>query len=654
MLHYLRNRPLILLASLILITAGCSFSLAEDITPPPGAVQSPVSRTPMAQMSGPPYPLVPPDPEIGATIYAEKCAPCHGETGMGDGPRASQLPNPVPPLGSTQTARQAKPADWYTIVTQGNLERFMPPFASLTDSERWDVVAYLFSLSAPEAVLAQGAELYQSNCAECHGETGIGDGPQATALSVQLPDFKNQEYMAQKTAADFFQAISNGVSPAMPAYGDKLSENERWALAAYLRALAFKRSPAVASTENTPEPSQTPLASPEIGETEPAPTESEPLVSTPQNTGKVVGSVVNASGGEVPDNLEIILRGFDEMVMVITQTTTLDANGMYTFTNVEMPPGRAFIVTTEYGNSIFSSDVAIAQAGLPRLELPITIYETSSDTSVLTVDRLHLFLEFADNKTLRVVQLYIISNPTNKTLVPPEEGQPTLSFSLPAGATNIEFQDGVLGGRYIKTEDGFGDTAPIRPGAGSHELLFAFEMPYDRKLDLIQRMPVPVSAVVVLVPDTGIKVKGETLVDQGTRDVQGAKYRMYNGSSIPAGEDLRLTISGRPASGNLGLSIGSSTEMMVGIGVFGVALIVAGIWIYRRSRPSLEEGEEDEGEDLPEEDSATDLDSPETLMDAIITLDDQFQDGQLPESAYLERRAQLKERLRAIMGDKKS
>ena len=93
---------------------------------------------------------------------------------------------------------------------------------------------------------------------------------------------------------------------------------------------------------------------------------------------------------------------------------------------------------------------------------------------------------------------------------------------------------------------------------------------------------------------------------------------------------------------------------MIGIGVFGVALIVAGIWIYRRSRPPLEESEEDESEDLAEEDSATDLDSPETLMDAIITLDDQFQDGQLPESAYLERRAQLKERLRAIMGDKMS
>ena len=38
----------------------------------------------------------------------------------------------------------------------------------------------------------------------------------------------------------------------------------------------------------------------------------------------------------------------------------------------------------------------------------------------------------------------------------------------------------------------------------------------------------------------------------------------------------------------------------------------------------------------------------ETLMDAIIALDDQYHAGNLPEDAYLERRAVLKEKLRKI------
>jgi mono/diheme cytochrome c family protein len=653
MTQFFRNHPLILFLLLALLTAGCSFSLAEDITPPPGAVQSPVSSPQPVQISGPLYPLVQPDPANGAAIFAEKCAPCHGDTGKGDGPRASQLPNPVIPIGTAEVARQATPARWYTMVTQGNLERFMPPFASLSDGERWDVVAYALSLSMPQTVVEQGAELYQSNCAECHGEKGAGDGPQAAGLAASLPNLTDQQFMAQKTANDLYQVVSNGAPPAMPAFTDRLSEDERWALAAYLRTLTFKSSTDTTSAQSTAEAAETLAATQGISQTGATPAEGTPVAEVMDNFGKVVGSVVNASGGEIPAGQEIMLRGFDDMVMVLTQTTTLDARGFFTFTNVEMPPDRAFIVTTDFENSLYSSDVAIAQKDLPTLELPLTIYETSTDTSVLTADRLHLFFEPVDDKTMRVIELYILSNPTNKTLVPAAEGQPTVSFSLPEGATNLEFQDGALGGRYIKTEDGFGDTAPIRPGSGSYELLFTYEMPYDRKLDLVQTVPVPVGAVVVLVPDNGLKVKGESLVDEGTRDVQGAQYRMYNGSSIPAGSNLSLTISGRPTSSNPSLTTGSSTNLVIGLGVFGIALIIAGVWIFRRSRVAADESE-DEEQEQPADDFVSDSDSVETLMDAIIALDDQYQDGQLPENAYLERRAKLKERLNALMGDKKA
>ena len=73
-------------------------------------------------------------------IFAEKCAPCHGETGLGDGEQGIQLGVTVPAFGLPEIARPASLAQWYTIVTRGNMERFMPPFASLSDQERWDVV----------------------------------------------------------------------------------------------------------------------------------------------------------------------------------------------------------------------------------------------------------------------------------------------------------------------------------------------------------------------------------------------------------------------------------------------------------------------------------------------------------------------------------
>ncbi len=40
----------------------------------------------------------------------------------------------------------------------------------------------------PAAPIASGAELFKTYCASCHGESGKGNGPAASALKVSLPD----------------------------------------------------------------------------------------------------------------------------------------------------------------------------------------------------------------------------------------------------------------------------------------------------------------------------------------------------------------------------------------------------------------------------------------------------------------------------------
>ena len=57
-------------------------------------------------------------------IYAEKCAPCHGDRGLGDGPDAARLPNPVAAIGSPEVARKSIPAEWARIIRDGKMDRF--------------------------------------------------------------------------------------------------------------------------------------------------------------------------------------------------------------------------------------------------------------------------------------------------------------------------------------------------------------------------------------------------------------------------------------------------------------------------------------------------------------------------------------------------
>jgi mono/diheme cytochrome c family protein len=648
---------------LVIILSACSFSLAADVTPPPG-YQSPTAPVQPAALKGPLYPLVPPNPADGAGIYSEKCAPCHGPTGKGDGPRAAQLPNPVAAIGTADLARQSSPAKWYATITQGNLERFMPPFNSLSDRQRWDVLAYVYSLSQPEASAEQGAQLFQQNCARCHGSKGQGDGPDAAQLSTLPKDLTNQAFMAEKSAADLFKTMTEGVSPDMPPFADKLTEDQRWALSDFVRSLTFTvpSAPlaqgattlpaATAAPGVTPAPaSGTSVASGTnvVTGTQPAvpgagtPSASATAVTT-QTLGTITGQVVNASGGQVPPDLTVTLHGFDQMQPVITQTTTLQPDKTFAFNNIDVTNGRFFMASVDYDGTTYGSDVQTVQPGAQSLALPINIYETTTDTSALSVDRLHLFFESADPQTMRVIELFIMSNNGDKTVVQADKGQPVVTVKLPAGATNLQFQDGVIGDRYIEVEGGFGDTVPIPPGSGSHQLLFAYDLPYKDKADLVQTMTMPTNAVVVLVPAGQYKVKGDSVQDAGTRDAQGTQYQMYNGASLAAGDVLRMTVSGSASSGLL--SGDSKNNLIIGLAVFGVALIAAGLWLYLRNRQARVV---EVGPGVPFAASEPASENPETIMDAILALDDLYQAGKLPEDAYRQRRAELKARLKEIV-----
>jgi mono/diheme cytochrome c family protein len=80
----------------------------------------------------------------GKELFGIYCAPCHGESGKGDGPVAKKFV-PTPVDISDSGFGDAPEGLLFAIVTHG--ENGMPPFRSdLTAKERWLVVAWLKTL----------------------------------------------------------------------------------------------------------------------------------------------------------------------------------------------------------------------------------------------------------------------------------------------------------------------------------------------------------------------------------------------------------------------------------------------------------------------------------------------------------------------------
>ncbi len=652
----------IFLPILATFLSACSFSLAADITPPPGSELPVAQQATQSVATSPVYPIVPPDLAHGEVLYNQECAQCHGAHGMGDGPQAAQLSVPVAALGLSDFARLYSPAEWYAVVTQGNMEKFMPAFANLTDRQRWDVVAYALSLSAPDVLVSQGDALYKQKCVTCHGQSGDGDGPDASTLSTQPSDFTDQAFMAQSSSASLYQAISAGITPDMPAYTSTLDDNERWALVAYLRSLTFAIPQLTANTypapsiKTTAEPTSIAYPAPEAYPN-PILTQASSLTSTSEVTptvtflGSVAVQLINGSGGDAPTDAPVTLYGFDNMQNTYSETLTSGVNGVYTFTNVIMPKGRVFLAGTDFASGTYGSDIVTVDPNTPNLNLQITVYDSSTDVSSLTTDRVHIFFDFTDPQNAQVIEVFIISNPTKQAIVAPAQDGTIVTFPLPQGYTNLQFQDGELGTRYVEVSQGFADKMTVNPGVGQYQVIFAFQMPYDHKLNFVQPMFLPTSAMVVMVPDNGIKVDSSMLQDGGTRDFQGSLYHMYNGSSLIAGSSLEFTLSGNPKKATASIfTTGNMQNLAIGLGVFSVALVVGGLWLFRRNQRKLALQRSLEGTDvaaLPIELYASPEDE-DTLMDAIIALDDQYHSGNLPKEAYLERRAGLKEKLRKL------
>ncbi|MDD9952460.1 MAG: FTR1 family protein [Zetaproteobacteria bacterium] len=78
---------------------------------------------------------------------------------------------------------------------------------------------------------------FERHCAVCHGATGKGDGPSATALIPKPANFHSEDLMGSSSPAKFYNLIVTGIE-AMPSF-DHLPEAEKWSLAFYLHTLRW-------------------------------------------------------------------------------------------------------------------------------------------------------------------------------------------------------------------------------------------------------------------------------------------------------------------------------------------------------------------------------------------------------------------------------
>lgn len=100
--------------------------------------------------------------------------------------------------------------------------------------------------------IARGHERYDIYCSVCHGLTGNGDGVIVQRGFPQPPSF-NTDALRNAPIGHFYDVITNGYGAMYP-YATRVAPDDRWAIAAYIRALQLSQH---AAPEDVP-PAQRP------------------------------------------------------------------------------------------------------------------------------------------------------------------------------------------------------------------------------------------------------------------------------------------------------------------------------------------------------------------------------------------------------------
>jgi mono/diheme cytochrome c family protein len=89
--------------------------------------------------------------------------------------------------------------------------------------------------SAPD-VLKKGESLYKSNCAGCHGQAGLGDGPNVDKKDrAHRP--ANLTISRNPDGVVFYKIWNGRKDPDMPAFKSRMTKDETWAVVAYVVSL---------------------------------------------------------------------------------------------------------------------------------------------------------------------------------------------------------------------------------------------------------------------------------------------------------------------------------------------------------------------------------------------------------------------------------
>ena len=355
-------------------------------------------------------------------------------------------------------------------------------------------------------------------------------------------------------------------------------------------------------------------------------------------TATISGYVVNGTAGaDTPGDVQVLLHVLRTDGQQDIRTAELDSAGRVVFEDVPREGVAGYALMATYLGIGYAVDVT-PEDDLSNVRL--TVYEATStlDNVSIASNSMLVLGEEGATRTLSFMELIQVVNDGDRVFLPDgsQDGPMNLlRFPLPPDAANLEVESELPEGQVLQVDRGFALTTPVPPG--EYGVAFTYTVPYvGTRLDISRSFLGGAGTFRVMVPGGVGTVSSVAMTDLGDTTIGETTYHVLELRGLSSGSLVDIILEGlsQPSLWQRMKEV-SNTLSWMAVVLVALLLALASLLVVGLRKT-----------EVPELAAAGDNGLGQTsLAQAIAALDDQFQQGELVETAYQEQRRALKAHL---------
>ena len=356
-------------------------------------------------------------------------------------------------------------------------------------------------------------------------------------------------------------------------------------------------------------------------------------------------------------------------------SATTDGHGAYSFAGLSTDKTISYAMYIRYRGAQYTSTI-VSLDTKPVQQVNLTVYEATTSMANIAIVRATILLHTADKQKgiVPVSELFIFRNLDSRTYVgslDASNGKPNaLRFSLPHTVRNVSLGKGFDGYTAIQVDSGFASNAAIPPG--DSQFAFSFDMPYTASSYDFNYTVVYPTVLLTFLVSSGIQASSDTLTSQGPITSEQQTYNLLQAKTLLANKEVHVQLDGLPTLPVVAITPAATSSnagvpwLVIVLLIMAAILSVTGVFYRSVSRQATSmsgknrpHGKQRPKQQVQREQKAVPIkadpkvgESEKALLQELLELDKGYEAGKMKKAVYQERRAKIKAKLRALMGEK--